>query len=123
MENMMKMETFRNQEFGSVRIIRDDGRLLFCGIDVAAALGYSKPRNAVYAHCKDNEYSRLISFRIDWFDLLEVQGALKSLLCYGNSFKVQFRHNYLISLKDKNKWKVTVYHICTYFNCSLTQCS
>ena len=26
-----------------------------------------------------NEYSRLISFRIDWFDLLEVQGALKSL--------------------------------------------
>lgn len=52
MENMMKMETFRNQEFGSVRIIRDDGRLLFCGIDVAAALGYSKPRNAVYAHCK-----------------------------------------------------------------------
>lgn len=52
MENMMKMETFRNQEFGSMRIIRDDGRLLFCGIDVAAALGYSKPRNAVYAHCK-----------------------------------------------------------------------
>ena len=27
-----------------------------------------------------NEYSRLISFRIDWFDLLSVQGALKSLL-------------------------------------------
>ena len=27
-----------------------------------------------------NEYSGLISFRIDWFDLLAVQGALKSLL-------------------------------------------
>ena len=27
-----------------------------------------------------NEYSRLISFRIDWFDLLVVQGILKSLL-------------------------------------------
>ena len=27
-----------------------------------------------------NEYSRLISFRIDWFDLLLVQGTLKSLL-------------------------------------------
>ena len=27
-----------------------------------------------------NEYSELISFRIDWFDLLAVQGALKSLL-------------------------------------------
>ena len=27
-----------------------------------------------------NDYSGLISFRIDWFDLLAVQGALKSLL-------------------------------------------
>ena len=27
-----------------------------------------------------NEYSELISFRIDWFDLLAVQGVLKSLL-------------------------------------------
>ena len=27
-----------------------------------------------------NEYSQLISFKIDWFDLLSVQGTLKSLL-------------------------------------------
>ena len=33
-----------------------------------------------------NEYSGLISFRIDWFDLLEVQGTLKSLLRH-HSFK------------------------------------
>ena len=32
-----------------------------------------------------NEYSRLISFGIDWFDLLAVQGALKSLLQYHSS--------------------------------------
>ena len=31
-------------------------------------------------HHPSNEYSRLISFRIDWFDLLAVQGTLKSLL-------------------------------------------
>ena len=29
-----------------------------------------------------NEYSRLISFRIDWFDLLAIQGTLRSLLQY-----------------------------------------
>ena len=29
-----------------------------------------------------NEYSGLISFKIDWFDLLAVQGSLKSLLQY-----------------------------------------
>ena len=32
-----------------------------------------------------NEYSGLISFRIDWFDLLAVQGILKSLLQHHNS--------------------------------------
>ena len=32
-----------------------------------------------------NEYSGLISFRTDWFDLLEVQGTLKSLLLHHSS--------------------------------------
>ena len=32
-----------------------------------------------------NEYSGLISFRMDWFDLLAVQGTLKSLLQYHSS--------------------------------------
>ena len=32
-----------------------------------------------------NEYSRMISFRIDWFDLFAVQGTLKSLLLYHSS--------------------------------------
>ena len=32
-----------------------------------------------------NEYSRLISFRMDWLDLLTVQGTLKSLLQYHSS--------------------------------------
>ena len=40
-----------------------------------------------------NEYSGLISFRIDWFDLLAVQGTLKSLLQY-HSLKATF--NWLI---------------------------
>ena len=40
-----------------------------------------------------NEYSGLISFRIEWFDLLAVQGTLKSLLQY-HSLKATF--NWLI---------------------------
>ena len=32
-----------------------------------------------------NEYSGLLSFRVDWFDLLAVQGTLKSLLQYYSS--------------------------------------
>ena len=56
-----------------------------------------------------NEYSGLISFRMDWFDLLAVQGALKSLIQHHNSkasvlrcsafFMVQFLHPYMTNGK------------------------
>ena len=40
-----------------------------------------------------SEYSRLISFRIDWLGLLAVQGTLKSLLQYYNSKASILRHS------------------------------
>ena len=56
-----------------------------------------------------NEYSGLISFRIDWFDLLAVQGTLKSLLQHHSSkasiiwcstfFMVQLSHPYMTTGK------------------------
>ena len=56
-----------------------------------------------------NEYSRLISFRMDWFDLLPVQGTLKSLLQHQSSkasilrrsafFTVQLSHTYMTTGK------------------------
>ena len=46
------------------------------------------PKYRSYSISPSNEYSGLISFRIDWFYLLAVQGTLKSLLQHHNS--VQF---------------------------------
>ena len=56
-----------------------------------------------------NEYSGLISFRIDWFDLLAVQGPLKSVLQHHNSktsilwcsafFMAQLSHPYMTTGK------------------------
>ena len=56
-----------------------------------------------------NEYLGLISFRIDWFDLLAVQGTLKSLLQHHSSkasilqhsvfFLVQLSHSYMTTGK------------------------
>ena len=40
-----------------------------------------------------NEYSGLISFRIDWFDRLAVQGTLKSLLQHHSSKALIFGHS------------------------------
>ena len=46
-----------------------------------------------------NEYSGLISFRIDWLDLLAVQGTLKSLLQHYSSKALILRHSaFLLSL-------------------------
>lgn len=47
-----KPAVFESGEFGRVRVIEENGRALFCGTDVAKALGYVRPRNAVNAHCK-----------------------------------------------------------------------
>ena len=49
---MEQMEIFKNPEFGSIRVIEENGKYLFCGADVARALGYVKPQNAISAHCK-----------------------------------------------------------------------
>lgn len=49
---MNEMRVFNNSEFGSIRTIEGDGKVLFCTSDVAKALGYAKPQNAVAAHCK-----------------------------------------------------------------------
>ena len=43
--------TFRNLEFGAIRTISNEhGEPMFCGKDVAEALGYKKPENAVAKH-------------------------------------------------------------------------
>lgn len=49
---MNQMEIFKNPEFGSIRVIEENGKYLFSGTDVAAALGYSNPRDAIIRHCR-----------------------------------------------------------------------
>ena len=49
---MNQMEIFKNPEFGSIRVIEEDGKYLFCGTDVATALGYTNPRKAVRDHTR-----------------------------------------------------------------------
>ena len=65
-----------------------------------------------------NEYSGLISFRMDWFDLLEVQGTLKSPLQHHNlnasvlqcsaCFMVQLSHPYMTTGKTINSTTLSI---------------
>lgn len=49
---MKELMIFNNPEFGEVRTLEEDGRVLFCGSDVAKALGYTNPRDALSRHCR-----------------------------------------------------------------------
>ena len=49
---MSNIQIFNNPDFGEVRTIEENGAVLFCGSDVARALGYSNPRDALSRHCK-----------------------------------------------------------------------
>ena len=70
-----------------------------------------------------NEYSELISFRIDWFDLLSVQGTLKNLLQYHSSkapivrcsafFIAQLLHPYMVHL---TRWTFVGKIMSLFFN-------
>lgn len=51
MEN--QLQVFNNVEFGQVRTIVDGDKILFCASDIAKALGYEKPNNAINTHCKN----------------------------------------------------------------------
>lgn len=60
--NENKLEIFNSAEFGTVRTLETaDGKVLFCGADVAKALGYRSPKDAISAHCKGAVKQRILT--------------------------------------------------------------
>ena len=85
---------------------------IFCSLMAfsnESALHIRWPKYWSFSISPSNKYSGLISFRIDWLDLLAVQGTLKSLLQHQNSkasilrrsafFTVQLSHSYMTTGK------------------------
>ena len=77
--------------------------------EMALPIRWPKYWNFSFSISPSNEYSGLIFFKIDWLDLLAVQGTLKSLLQHHNwkasilshsaSFMVQLSHPYMTTGK------------------------
>ena len=82
--------------FPSIRVFSNESAL---------RISWPKYWSFSFSNRPSNEYSGLISFRMDWFDLLAVQGTLKSLLQHQSSkasilwhsafFIVQLSHPYM----------------------------
>ena len=76
-----------------------------------SALPIRWPKYQSFSISPPSEYSGLISFRIDWLDLLAVHGTLKSLLQHHSSntsilwcsafFMVQLSHSYMTTGKTR----------------------
>lgn len=48
----MEVQVFSSEQFGSLRTYEENGQILFCGKDVAKALGYKNPNKAIGDHCR-----------------------------------------------------------------------
>lgn len=48
----MNIQIFKKEDFGEIRTIEENGKVLFCGSDIARALGYSNLYDAINRHCK-----------------------------------------------------------------------
>lgn len=61
-QNMKELQIFNNREFGQIRTIELEGKPYFMASDVAKALGYIRPNDAINQHCRATvKHSTLIS--------------------------------------------------------------
>lgn len=49
---MHELQIFNNEEFGQIRTVEIDGKPYFMASDVAKALGYARPNDAIQQHCR-----------------------------------------------------------------------
>ena len=66
--------------FPSIRVSSNESVLHISSNESVLHIRWPKYWSLSFSISSSNEYSGLISFRTDWFDLLAVQGTLKSLL-------------------------------------------
>ena len=96
--------------------------------ELVLRIRWQKYRSFIFSSSPSNEYSGLMSFRMDWLDLLAVQGMRKSLLqrhswnasvlwCLA-FFIVQLSHPYMITEKTKalTRWTFVGKVMCLLFN-------
>lgn len=58
---MNELQIFENSEFGTIRTVQFEGKTYFVANDVAKALGYKRPADAVTAHCKGSVKHRYLT--------------------------------------------------------------
>ena len=88
----------RPSVFPSIRVFSDESLL---------RIRWPKYWSLSFNISPSNEYSGLISFRMDWLDLLEVQGTLKSLLQHPSSKASILQHSAFFTVQLSDPYTTT----------------
>lgn len=95
--NKENIEIFKNDEFGEVRTIQVNDKTLFCGSDVAKALGYVNTNDALKKHCKKDG--------VAFYDLTDNLGRKQKakFISEGNVYRL-IAHSKLPSAEKFESW-------------------
>lgn len=93
----MNMEIIKNPEFGSIRMIEENGKVLFCGTDVASALGYKDSAKALKTHCTSDGWA--------FYPLIDTMGRTQNtrFISEGNLYRL-IVHSKLPSAERFERW-------------------
>lgn len=95
---MNELKLFENPEFGNVRTLEtDDGKVMFCGADIARALGYNNAPDAIQKHCRKDGIAKC--------DSVDSKGRKNTLtfINEGNVYRL-ITHSKLPDAERFEKW-------------------
>lgn len=100
---MNELQIFASEQFGSVRIIEEDGKVLFCGKDIASALGYSNPRDALNRHCRGVVKRDGVSHTMNQYGIITEQVTEMSFIPEGDVYRL-IAHSKLPKAQEFESW-------------------
>ena len=87
---MNELMIFNNPEFGTVRTLEENGVVLFSATDVARALGYSNPYDAIARHCKGVVKREGVSRTTNQYGTTTEQSAEMSFIPESDLYRLVF---------------------------------
>lgn len=94
---MNNLTTFENDQFGNIRTIEEDGKIYFCGKDIASILGYCNTKDAIQKHCRKDG--------VAFYDLIDSIGRTQTVkfIDEGNLYRL-ITHSKLPTAEKFEQW-------------------
>lgn len=102
---MNELKLFENKEFGTVRTIEINSQIMFCGSDVARALGYKNTRDAIGKHCRAEGVAKCdgVSQTTNQYGVTTEQTVQLTFIDEGNLYRL-IAHSKLPKAAEFERW-------------------